>query len=176
MRISSENGLILDFDLIKEWDDVSTFDCQDDDLKDFLRTEALKNQQSRLSVTWLVRQNGYLVGYCTLINDSIKTRWINIGNGEHWYRYLHYPALKIARLATHQEFERRGIGTAMLDYATAVAIKLSDEISGCRILTVDSKNDSIGFYQSFGFKMANTKIFRDTMPLYKDIFGTRADE
>jgi GNAT superfamily N-acetyltransferase len=175
MRIPFENGLVLDFDLIKEWDDISSFNCRDEDLNDFLRTDALKNQQSRLSITWLVRWNGNLVGFCTLINDSIKTRWINPGDGEHGYRYLHYPALKIARLATRQDFERRGIGTAMLDYATAVAIKLSDEISGCRILTVDSKNDSIEFYQSFGFKLANTETIGDTVPLYKDIYGTRAE-
>jgi hypothetical protein len=53
MRISSENGLILEFDLMKEWDDISSFDCHNSDLKDFLQTDALKNQQSRLSVTWL---------------------------------------------------------------------------------------------------------------------------
>lgn len=173
MRVRSESGLILDFDLVKEWDDLSSFACKDEDLNDFLWSDALNNQGFRLSATWIVRYNGRIVGFCTLTNDSIRTRWMQQEDGME-YEYSHYPALKIARLATHKDFEDRGIGMAMLEYATAVALKLSDEISGCRILTVDSKNDSVGFYQKYGFQLANSDGRRkDTVPLYKDILGTR---
>lgn len=178
MRIRSESDLILDFDLIKEWGDLSLFTCKDEDLNDFLWSDALNNQGSRLSVTWIVRLNGNIVGFCTLTNDSIRTRWMQNEDGEE-YEYSHYPALKIARLATNKDYESRGIGTAMLEYAMAVALKLSDEISGCRILTVDSKKDSTGFYQKYGFQLANSdgrssdSRRNDTVPLYKDILGTR---
>ncbi len=176
MRIRSDSGLILDFDLVKEWDDLPVFICQDEDLNDFLWGDALENQASRLSVTWIVRYNGRIVGFCTLINDSIKTKWMHCEKGPE-YEYTHYPALKIARLATHKDYEGRGIGTAMLEYATAVALKLSDEVSGCRILTVDSKTDSVGFYQKYGYQLANVDgTHRETIPLYKDILGTRVTE
>lgn len=61
----------------------------------------------------------------------------------------------------------------MLDYATAVAIKLSDEVAGCRILTVDSKKNSVDFYKKYGFQLVNCGGRRNTIPLYKDILGTR---
>lgn len=65
----------------------------------------------------------------------------------------------------------------MLEYATAIALKLSDEVSGCRILTVDSKTGSVGFYQKYGYQLANVEgTGRGTVPLYKDIFGTRVTE
>lgn len=176
MRIRSDSGLVLDFDLVKDWDDLPVFICKDEDLNDFLWDDALENQASRLSVTWIVRYNGRIVGFCTLTNDSIRTKWMQCGEGPE-YEYTHYPALKIARLATHKDYEGRGIGTAMLEYATAVALKLSDEVSGCRILTVDSKADSVGFYQKYGYQLANVGgTHRETVPLYKDILGTRVTE
>lgn len=36
----------------------------------------------------------------------------------------------------------------MLDYATAVAIKLSDDVTRCRILKVDSKKSTVDFYKT----------------------------
>lgn len=177
MRITTEGGLALDFDLVKEWDDLASFKCTDSDLNEFLWEDAINAHASRFSVTWIVRKRTNIVGFCTLTNDSISTKTMqpsDVGTG---YRYTHYPSLKIARLATHMDYERQDIGTAMLEYATAVALKLSDEISGCRIITVDSKKESVGFYQKFGFQLANMgNRGRDTTPLYKDIVGTRVRE
>lgn len=174
MRITTDTGLTLDFDMVKEWDDVSSFECRDGDLNDFLWEDAVSAQASRFSVTWIVRKKGVIVGFCTLTNDSIRSKIMQPEDREDNFIYSHYPALKIARLATHRDHEGQDIGTTMLEYATAVALKLSDDISGCRILTVDSKKNSVGFYQKFGFELAkiNTKNI-ETIPLYKDILRTR---
>lgn len=59
--------------------------------------------------------------------------------------------MKIARLATSQKYEGRGIGENMLKVVIKLALNIS-EISGCRILTVDAKPKAVGFYKKYGFK------------------------
>ncbi len=107
MRIPTQSGLTLDVNLAKRGDDLSSFECTELELNDFLRSDAINNQGSRLSVTWLARLDGRIVGFCTLTNDSISTKWIRKDGEKQEFEYSHYPALKIARLATHRDYELR---------------------------------------------------------------------
>ncbi len=110
---------------------------------------------------------GNVVGYFTLVNDCILRKELNSGDGEEDYPYPHYPALKIARLATNKEYERRDIGRSMLLKTAIIAIRLSQHV-GCRLITVDSKRQSVGFYTKYGFQLANSKNKKSTVALYRD--------
>jgi len=114
---------------------LSSFKCKNDELKVFLIENAYQNQIDRTSVTRLVFHEGHLVGYFTLVTDVIKKTELDDGDGDPDFTYGTYPALKIARLATHQEFERQGIGSCMLVKIYTIWIQLSSHI-GCRIITV----------------------------------------
>jgi GNAT superfamily N-acetyltransferase len=152
--------------------DLSSFQCTEPDLDNFLMIDALTDQKTRLSVTRLVYRQGTLVGYFTLVNGAIKNNLINCCDGEKEFRYTYYPALKIARLATDAHFERQGIGKAMLQWTIAIALNLSDHV-GCRFITVDAKKNSIGFYTKYGFiipeSIQKCRDIRDTIPLYRDL-------
>ena len=148
-----------------------SFKCKNSELKDFLIEDAYQNQIDHISVTRLVFYEGRLVAYFTLVTDVIRKKELNDGDGEPGFIYNTYPALKIARLATHEEFERQGIGRGMLLKIFSIWIRLSANI-GCRIITVDSKPDTVRFYTKFGFHEAlNPRNLegRDTIPLYIDI-------
>jgi len=149
------------------------FKCREPDLTEFLIEDALPNQAARLSVTRVISYEGQIVGFFTLTNDCIIRKGISGDDGEEWYPYPHYPALKIARLATHQEFERRGIGRAMLLKTVAIAMRLSQYV-GCRMITVDSKPKSEGFYLKYGFQRALMKK-KDVVPLYRDFYRSYQD-
>ncbi|BBL68123.1 GNAT family N-acetyltransferase [Methanoculleus chikugoensis] len=166
VRIPFDN---LSFSVLTEDIDVSSFRCGEPDLTEFLIEDALENQAARLSVTRLVSYEGQIVGFFTLTNDCIIRKGISDDDGEEWYPYPHYPALKIARLATHQEFEGRGVGRAMLLKTVAIAMRLSQYV-GCRMITVDSKPKSEGFYLKYGFQRALMKKKKDTIPLYRDFY------
>ena len=84
------------------------------DLEEFLKMDALQSQQRRLSATRLVLYHGTLVGYYTLVNDRIVADAVQLSDGESEYSYRTYPALKVARLAVHLDYERRGIGRSIL--------------------------------------------------------------
>ena len=151
---------------------ISTFKCKNPELKDFLTEDAYKNQLDRISVTRLVFLQGHLVGYFTLVTDVIKKNELAAADGEPGYKYQTYSALKIARLATHAEFERHGIGRYMLLKIFSIWIHFSRYI-GCRIITVDAKPDAVGFYVKFSFNEVivdpKKSKGRDTIPLYIDI-------
>jgi len=151
---------------------LTTFHCKNPELKDFLVDDAYQSQSDRVSVTRIVFHNGRLIGYFTLVTDVIKKTELADGDGEPDFRYNTYPALKIARLATHQEFERQGVGRGMLMKIFAIWIRFSAYI-GCRIITVDAKPDAVGFYKKFGFHeavMDYKKLKdRDIVHLYIDI-------
>ncbi len=159
----------LSFSFLYDDIDLSSFSCVEQDLTDFLIEDARKNQDARLSVTRIVSYEGKIVGFFTLTNDCIIRKGIGDDDGEDGYPYPHYPALKIARLATHEEFEGRGIGRAMLLRTMAIAMRLSQYV-GCRMITVDSKPNSEGFYLKYGFQRALLKKKRDMTPLYRDFY------
>ena len=136
-------------------------------LMNFLKDDALVNQNNLISVTRLVFWKGDLVGYFTLINDSIEVRAVEECDREESYHFRKYPALKIARLATHSDYERFGIGRSMLRKIFTISITLSHYV-GCRIITVDSKYSAVDFYKKFAFKQA-IRTPGETVPLYLDL-------
>lgn len=132
---------------------VSQFDCSQSDLNEFIRTHALQEQYDRLSVTRLACYHNLLVGYFSLANSSIVNKNLDDRDYSNIRRYPSYPALMIARLAVHKDYQRQGIGIKMLERGMGIAYKLSDHV-GCRFITVDVKVDlrAIKFYTRFGFK------------------------
>jgi GNAT superfamily N-acetyltransferase len=162
----------LEFTVLDTDHDLSSFECSNAELKDFLMQDAFSNQTARLSVTRLAFYKGRPVGYFTLVTDVIKKSELDMADGEQDFRYTTYPAFKIARFATHREFERQGVGRAMLLKIFALWIRLSKHI-GCRMITVDAKPEAVGFYKRFSFHDAiidqNKLKGKDTIPLYIDI-------
>jgi len=146
--------------------DLSTFRSCNTDLYEFLLEDAIVYQNNRTASTHLVYGGLVIVGYFTLLNDCIEVRVLDPKDGQAGYKHAKYPAIKIARLATHQDYQKRGIGQFMLTWITAVALRLS-EVSGCRIITVDSKPDAQTFYEQFGYKPTNRK-HKSTISLYLD--------
>lgn len=76
------------FKSLEEYDDVSSFHSTEQELDDFLHEDALKNQTNRLSVTFLACWNDEIVGYFTLVNDSIVAEAVHESDRE--------PSLRIS--------------------------------------------------------------------------------
>jgi GNAT superfamily N-acetyltransferase len=134
---------------------VSNFDCGHSDLNDFIRVDCPLHISQRLSFTRLALYENDIVGYITLLADSIA---LHITERE-WFiqkniTVPHVPALKVGRLGIENKYKGRNIGTALMKYAVGVAFRMNDDLSvGCRFLTVDSDQDAVGFYAKMGFVM-----------------------
>lgn len=51
--------------------DIQDFDCGDEDLNDFLKNDALTNQEAWLSATKLLYRNNKLLGFFTVTSDTL---------------------------------------------------------------------------------------------------------
>ena len=147
--------------------DVSRFESTSNELNDFLKEDALKNQKELISTTYLCCHSNQLVGYVTFTTDIIRKKDVHEEERIE-VPYKEYPAIKIARLATDREYEKKGVGTFLLLTAIGMAHDISKKV-GCRFIIVDSKQESIEFYEKHGFKLVK-KYERDDHPtMYLDI-------
>ena len=155
MPISLSDLHIVPFDPEKH--DVSAFDCGDDDLNDFIRTDAAKYQSDHLSHTRIVLLNGDLVGYITLLADCIilqtgeKKKALKEARGYHQQIYT-FPAVKIGRLGIQKEFQKAGIGKQLLIYTIGLVARLNQELRvACRFITLDAYPQSVSWYEKHNF-------------------------
>jgi len=91
---------------------LESYDCGNEDLNEFFKIEAIKNEKLLLGKTYILTRDGYeitsqdppiaLICYCngSIHIDNIKE--LEKQDGVTYYKYL--PAVKIARLGVHKDF------------------------------------------------------------------------
>jgi ribosomal protein S18 acetylase RimI-like enzyme len=137
------------------------FSCGDEDLDDFLRTDAIRLQEQNVVRSFSAVYEGDLVGYVALLVDAVE---LKISERKklalHFHDHPIVPALKIARLGVSQGFRarHRGVGEALMYYAYSSALDLADRV-GCRLLTLDAYPASIAFYERLGFVRNQAKAY-----------------
>ncbi len=155
----------------------SGFRSFEKEFEDFLKQDALDNQEKRISKThlWFFKPNNQLIGYITLLTDKISLEAeLKEEFRKKGINYKSLPALKIGRLCVHDDFLRKGIGTHMLDSVAFLVHKIN-EFAGCRFIVIDAKRnpdkskDSIHFYVAKGFKVYKERA-KGTTPMYRDVF------
>lgn len=144
-------------------------------LKTFIQKHAQSYERQSLARTYGVfAEEEKLKAYITLVCGQVE-----IGNGETSpiagdevdYRYLEYPAVKIARLAVHQKLRGTGVGRQLVDIALGIAKEEVCPAVGCRFMMVDSKKQSVDFYLRCGFTILDTPTNRerDAPVMYIDL-------
>lgn len=131
--------------------DLSSFDCADSDLNDFLKKDALAHEEKNIVKTYVCLYRNNPIGFFSVCMDAIKLssteREEEFGKPK---QYPDYPAIKIARLAVSKNVQNRGIGTFMVKIVIGKAIEISKSI-GCRFVTVDAYPKQAGFYARLDF-------------------------
>ena len=128
-------------------------------LKTFLRRSARRYDAECLAKTYVFVTTGeggkekivaYISLNCSVIEVDAEQPQVED------YSYEDLPAVKIARLAVDQRFQRRDLGTDLVSMAIALTKGEIMPRVGCRFLIVDSKQDSVKFYEKRGFRMLDT--------------------
>jgi GNAT superfamily N-acetyltransferase len=132
-------------------------------LNDFLKNDALADQNNLITRKSLCFWKDELTGFIALVADTIEAKAVI--DGIERYKYNKYPAIKIARLAVDSRFEGRGIGTYLVKIVMGQVLSICNSI-GCRYILVDSKEESTGFYEKYGFKVAEKNKRQDFTPMY----------
>ncbi len=148
--------------------ELTSFESTNDDLNDFFKSDSLKDQEALISRTYLCCWKKSIVGYFSILTDTIEVQAIDEHDGIEGYPYRKYPSIKIARLAVDRRFVRKGIGRFLVLASIGLALSVS-EIIGCRYLTVDSKHESISFYEKLGFKIVERHRQSEFPKMYLDM-------
>ena len=162
------NNLV--FSRLAEDSDVSSFRCSEYfDLEEFLKSNAKRYQEDRIAITYLVHYENHLVGFFSLAMGCITATSVNDMKRNVHYDEKKYPALLLARIATHEDYRSMGIGRHMLTYVFASAFRLCPFV-GCRFIKVNAiKSDStLNFYKTYGGFREITKN-ADTVEMVVDL-------
>jgi GNAT superfamily N-acetyltransferase len=139
------------------------FSCGDTDLDDFFLNSADNYNRQLLGKSFCYRLNenpSIIVCAFTLANSSIDGR--NLPNSRkkklmenipHEKHLAGFPATLIGRLGVNKDYNKRGIGTELLDFMKLWLTDL-DNKTACRYLTVDAYNSEATrkYYATNGFK------------------------
>lgn len=154
---------------------ISDFITYESDLKNYLIEDSLSHQDNGVSRTFLMFYKNDLVGYITLLCDSLRVE----GDIKSYFKnknilYKTLPAIKIGRLAVDDRFQKQGFGKKLLYLAYTYAKYISDNYCGCRFLIVDAKRnkdktkDSLHFYKKMNFLILKQRE-KGTTPMYLDL-------
>lgn len=146
--------------------DLSTFDCKDSDLNDFLRNDALNYQNELISKTYLFTDGKEIIAFFSVSNDNLvdkgeekgftKTIWNRLHRKTdipNFKRIKQYPSVKIGRLGVNCKNQSNGLGCQILDFIKGWIVQYSK--TACRFLLVDAynKHEVIKFYEKNGFTL-----------------------
>ena len=160
MENNSEEISIL---LLTEDYPIKPFDCEDEDLNDFLFNEAVSYQKELLATTFVMENDKQTLGYYSLLNDSLQLKEEMFASKSQFRKFLRelmpypkrhlktIPALKIGRLAIDKTFKGKGLGSVIIANIISRCIKMNEE-QACRLITVDAYKQAVPFYQKMGFK------------------------
>ena len=154
------NGGIL---LLTENHTIKPFDCEDDDLNDFLFNEAIPYTKEMLATTFIIENDERTLGYYSLLSDSFRVEETNFASKTQYKNFLRelvphpkrhlkgFPAIKIGRLAIDKTFKGKGLFALIVNAIIADCIHINQK-HACRLITIDAYKKAIPFYERFGFQ------------------------
>ena len=99
----------------------------------------------------VLQQNGRLVGYYALQVGNESMEALQNKPDDYTKNYTAFPAVHLAFLGVHRDYQRCGIGSSMLTDVFEKVYRIS-ELAGMYALTLQSLDtDSTAFYNGLGF-------------------------
>lgn len=147
---------------LEESIDFSKFKCEKQELADYLRSTAFKDDKNNIAKVWVfVSHKREVLGYVTLIMSQLSRSFHRELGKLTTHNYV--PAILISEMAGHIEYAGRGVGRLMLDWVVSMAFDLSQYVA-CRLVIVESLEDKVDVYKHWGFQpIENFEERRNTM-------------
>lgn len=141
------------FETLTEDHDLSKFECESEDLNDFLKNDALKQQKEKLNLTKLITCDGKIIGFVSLLTDSMKLKLLRnefekgkIKEKLNISENNPIPSIKIGRFAIDKKYAGKGLGTYFLRGILANIIKIAENNVGLRFVVVEGYASAYNFY------------------------------
>jgi GNAT superfamily N-acetyltransferase len=132
------------------------FLCGNNDLDEYLRTQANQKQSRMLAGTHVLLETAAhaegkrpVVGFLTLATVSIPLAECPEAFRKITNRH-ELTVMLLARMAVDSNHKGKGLGKFLVQYAFDSAVRQA-EISGCPAIIVDAKDEALTFYPKYGF-------------------------
>ncbi len=141
---------MLELRALRPDDDRTAFRSGNPALDYFFQQFAGQNQfRHHIGTTYVAIEEGRILGYATVSPAHLECAQLAEAERKRLPNYP-LPVLRLARLATHEDAQGRGIGKTLLRHVCLLATQMSADF-GCVGLLVDAKPEALGYYQAFGF-------------------------
>ena len=148
-------------------DKVSSFDCGEPALNQFLQRFALVNQKANSAQTYVCCQEGAVVAFYSLAVGSIEPSAASARVAKGLSRHP-VPVIILARLGVDKNHQGRGLGSALLKDALLRTMQAAN-IVGIRAILVHAKDDAArDWYLGWGFEPSPTDSYHLFL-LLKDV-------
>jgi GNAT superfamily N-acetyltransferase len=156
------------FSQVDDFTDFHSFDCNDEDLNDFVWNDAKRHKDLLIAETYafkFVDDQGLAtapVAFASLSNDLIPLPSdLKDDYGLGGFLYKNFPAVKIGRLAVHKDLQDENIGTDILNILKVLFI--TNNRTGCRFITVNAINRprTLNFYLKNDFQFLDEEKHRN---------------
>ena len=129
---------------------IDAFDCGQEDLNQWLRKHALQNQGAGAAQTYVGLVGEVVIGYYSLAVGQIEYNDAPERLRKGLARYP-VPIMLLARLAVDKNWQKKGVGRALLRDAVLRTMQAAD-IAGIRALAVHAKDEQARrYYEQFDF-------------------------
>ena len=105
------------FEKLNESHNLDDFECESEDLTNFLKEDALNQQNMNLSLTHVVICDDTVVGYVSILTDAMKLNILEDKDTKDKIRSKLnisennvIPAIKIGRFAIDKKYANKGLG------------------------------------------------------------------
>ena len=136
-------------DAIQSSHDVSSFDCGNPLLNDWLKRRALANHSGGATRCYVVTQANAVVAYYAMSAGAVAASQAT-GNVK---RNMPdpIPVLVLARLAIDQRYQSQGLGKALLKDAVLRAMRVARDVGVWALLVHAIDSSAEAFYLKHGF-------------------------
>lgn len=144
-------GRIIGPELITAAHCLDHFDCGIQTLNLWLQRQALVNEISGASRTFVVSENGHVIGFYALATGSVR-RGDAPGKIKRGMPDPIPPVMVLGRLAVNLHWQKKGVGPGLLKDAVFRTVAVAKQ-AGVRALIVHALSDKArDFYLHYGFQ------------------------
>ncbi len=132
-------------------DDRPAFDCGHAALNHWFHRHAWGNERDNASRTYVMvdEEINKVVGYVTLATGQIEREFLQKSKQRNMPNPV--PVLILGQLAIDINYQGRGIGSDLLQFAFQLAVTTSHSVGTVGVLTHPLYSDVQGFYERWGF-------------------------
>lgn len=158
------------FEILSSRHNLTDFKCASDDLNDFIKNDALRQQEMNLNITQLAICNDEIIGFVSLLTDTLKIKSLedkslkeemkdelNVGENNP------LPAIKIGRFAIDERYAQKGLGSFIFRNVLLSILHLSKTKVGLRFITVKAYAMAFNFYvkkNNFTYRKSDEKLVK----------------